>query len=213
MKIIKIEATVEDEAPPPPKKKWSWENITKVSGVIIGIAGLWYTALQYRASEKWKRAEFVVKEVKEFESDERVKLIEQALDYTDTKHYPFKKDTIDIDRGKMNKSLDTAGEVFTGTVDILRNSFDGYFDHLSIFDRYVKSDVMNFEEIKPYLEYYIDIIGDTANPRLSMQSRKLIWSYLNNYHFTDVQELFCLFDYNIVPGASSCSKRKFLGIL
>ncbi len=181
-------------------------------GVIIAIGGLWYTAIQFRASEKWKRAEFVVKEVKEFESDESVKLIEQALDYTDTKHYAFKKDTIDIKRGAMDKSLDTAYGDYTGVVAILRNSFDSYFDHLSVFNRYIKSDVMSFEEIKPYLEYYIDIIGDTANPRLSPTSRMLIWSHLNNYHFTDVQELFCLFGYNIGPEVRACSKKKFLGI-
>lgn len=199
MKIIKIEAQIEGE-PSPKKKKWDWEKFAKIVGIIATIIGVWYTAIQYKASEKWKRAEFVVQEVKIFSDAECTKLIDQTLDYTITMNYKYHDSYVDIDEDKFLKALDTVDQEYTGTAFILRNAFDCYFDRLSLFNRYIKSEVMTFEEIKPYLEYYIKIIADTTNVRISAESRKQLWIFIEKYEFTDVQELCCMYGYNISIG-------------
>jgi hypothetical protein len=213
MKIIKIEAQIEGE-PSPKKKSWNWDKISRVIGIVITVIGLWYTVLQYLASEKWKRAEFVVQQVKNFGEVDCTKLIDQALDYTETTHYKYRDTYVDIDKDKFNKALDTTDGEYVGNALILRNAFDCYFDNLSLFNRYIKSKVMTFKEIKPYLEYYVKIIADTNNVRIDKQSRKQLWIYLNKYDFVDVKELCCLYGYNIssTTDVNCANEKKFWNI-
>ena len=48
-----------------------------VAGLIAFLSGLY----QYIKAQQWKKAEFVVKEIKEFEADTQINLAMQMLDW------------------------------------------------------------------------------------------------------------------------------------
>ena len=48
-----------------------------ISGIIAFCVGLW----QYRREQQWKRAEFVAEQMNSFESNLKIKLALQMLDY------------------------------------------------------------------------------------------------------------------------------------
>lgn len=179
----------------------------KVSFDLIGSLGLVLTGISLllgffslKDSQKWKTAEFLAAEYKSFEQNSSVQLIEAILDYN-IRPMPSLNNgdsttLVNID-SILFEALEIENRVYPKNIQKARDALDVYFDRLSLFNKYIKNDLVGFEQVSEYLTYYMEIIGDTHNQRKSMVLRKRIWDYIKYYKFNDVEELLGRFGYDI----------------
>jgi hypothetical protein len=168
-------------------------------GLILTAITIFLTFLSLRDTQKWKTAEFTAVEYRKFRDIKSVRLVEQMLDWKKRNIPELTEDTvsqINIDT-LLEKSLDTLQRIYNTKEQKVRDAFDEYLDELSLFNRYLETNLMKFKQIKPYLNYYVSIIGDKSNEQKSPQARQRIWDYIKKYGFTDVEKLLLKFGYDI----------------
>lgn len=178
----------------------SIETIIKVAGLILAMGTIFFSYRTYMASEKWKKAEFTSAKFKEFSINKSVSLANEMLDYHSRLFPLLNQDSlVGISDDVLYSALiiDTANSDFSETETKVRDIFDEYFDQLSLFNRYAKTNLIKYEEIKPYIEYQASIIADTTNTRKENLLRLRIWDYINYYGFKDVKELYTNIGYSI----------------
>jgi hypothetical protein len=96
---------------------------------------------------------------------------------------------IDEDFVIYSLRVDTLNSDFQYPQGKIRDIFDDYLDQLSLFNRFAKTNLITYQEIKPYLSYQISIIADKSNLRKNNEFRKALWDYINYYGYADVKEL------------------------
>ena len=163
-------------------------------GTIAFISGY----LQYIKTQKWKRAEFVVKEVKEYENKEKIQLAMKMLDWNRTL-YIVKGEEIIIDDEILTVALRKHDKLnnFDSKEIFIRECFDDYFVSLERFNHYIESNLVTIQEFKPYLRYWLDIIGNKDNDRKPTECRKAIFNYLETYDYSGVIKLLSRYGYSI----------------
>jgi|GEM_PF-3406345 len=175
------------------------ESTIKIIGLLFTAGILFFTYRTYDAAQKWKVAEFTASKVKEFHDNKSVVIVNKLLDYSYSKISLDGKDTVEISDKQLLKSLryHVPNGKFSDNEVKLRETFDEYFEQLSLFNRYAKAELISYKEMKPYLIYEIEILCDTTNDRKENELRYKIWNYINSYHFTDVKELCKNLGYDI----------------
>lgn len=176
------------------------EPVIKVIGLALTVTTIIFTYRTYVESEKWKKAEFTISKFKEFSSNPSVSFVNVLLDNHTCSLPLFRKDSliyITDDAIASALVIDTVYDDFSKTETEIRKIFKEYFDQLSLFNRYAKSNLIKYEEIKPYILYQASIVADTTNSRKDNPLRRKIWGYLHYYGFTDVEELYENIGYKI----------------
>ena len=100
---------------------------------------------QYKKEKKWKKAEFVSKEIKEFKSDQAVKNVMLMLDWNEREinlSDDGTKKIFDIDT-ELSKALEpktyrNEKGGFTSEQALIRDYFDIFFDYLERFDSFIE---------------------------------------------------------------------------
>lgn len=169
----------------------------KIGAFLISCAlfikGIW----EYSKAQKWKKAEFVSKEIKEFHNDFDIKRALLLLDWN-ANELDVKSNDLN-GTGKMHfsdglivKALRTHMEspTFTDEEVIIKAIFDAFLDRISMFQNYIETGLIKIEDIKPYLIYWIQILADKNNPRKSEVVREQMWKYIDAYGYSNVR-LFC----------------------
>ncbi|MBX3257835.1 MAG: hypothetical protein KF862_27140 [Chitinophagaceae bacterium] len=135
---------------------------------------------------------------KQFSENKSVITANKLLDYNRAR--VFLDDTatfMDEDFVMYSLRIDTADSDFQYPQGKIRDVFDDYFDQLGLFNRFAKTDLISYDEIKPYLIYQISIIADKNNLRKNDEFRKALWEYIIYYGYTDVKELCKKFGFKI----------------
>ena len=79
----------------------------------------------------------------------------------------------------------------------IRDCFDRLLDQLERFEVFIRSGLVTYSALRPYLQYWFELIG---NPQYGRKSPDLIyrlWSYIADYGFSGVQDLADRFGYDI----------------
>jgi len=176
------------------------EDYLKIVGILFTAATLFFSGKTYQAAQKWKVAEFTSQKYKEFSENRSVRLVNEMLDYNTRAVTLFDNDSLQAlsdDAVFASLVVDSINGEFSKTETKIRDVFDEYFEQLSTFNRYAKTELISYEEIKPYLIYQVSIICDRNNPRKTSEYRKRIWDYIRYYGYTDVKELYKKFGYDI----------------
>lgn len=149
------------------------------------------TLATYFSTQKWKKAEFTYTTFKQFSENKSVIIANKLLDYNRARVALDNDSATFLDEDFVIYSLriDTINGDFKYPQGKIRDIFDDYLDQLSLFNRFAKTELITYEEMKPYLIYQISIIADTNNTRKNMEFRHGLWDYINFYGFTDVKEL------------------------
>lgn len=174
--------------------------------VIGGIGGLSLFIIgfgRYSKSQYWKMNEFVANEMKEFNQDRMVKNAKLMLDWDkrNIELFPEKEDYNErffmVDREKLRSALMShrLKNVFKKEEVAIRDTFDHFFDHLEKFHHFIEAGLITEKELAPYLRYWMNVIGETIEPR----TKNVIHHYINEYQFKGVQELFMKFNKNVIP--------------
>jgi hypothetical protein len=153
-------------------------------GFIPFMKAIW----EYIKDVKWKKSEFLAKEVKEFQNDENVKMVFQLLDWNKRK-VKLKCGDYTIGDYDLINSLQTHNNKsrFLTQEAELRDIFDEFFDKLSTFNIYIESGLISEKELYLYIGYYVKILSSTdRKPKLLI---KTFDDYIKYYQFTNVSEL------------------------
>ena len=161
--------------------------------ILLFIKGIY----EYTKAQKWKKAEFVSKEIKEFYNDFDIKRALILLDWN-TNELDLRPNEIDgivkfyFTDELILSSLQTHRESsgFSGEEVVIKSVFDSLFDRLVMFNSYIETGLIKVKDIKPYLIYWIQILADTENDRKPEQVRTQIWKYIDEYGYGKIGE-FC----------------------
>ena len=199
----------------------------KLAVSALGFAGtlitLMFALRQYRRAEQWKRAEFLAREAKEFFGDPKVRMalmlsdwgqrrvkLGKIADATDetltyvTRELQVRALLPHTIVGSMSES-DLEGEssdqevtgAFTREHAIVRDCYDAYLDGLERFGSYLSTRLVNAQDLRPYLGYWIDdLAAPTSDPKDAAWAACVI-TYVHFYGYTGVEHLFREFGHDI----------------
>ena len=171
--------------------------IASFLGLLTFFKAIW----EYTKAQKWKKLEFVANQMKEFNSDVEVKKAMQMLDYTN-REIDLNGTKVIITDELLKSALcpDLAGQNkdgFTVQEAQIRDIFDHFFEKLSIFNQYISTELITVEDVKPYLIYWINILGKDDNERKPKILIHNIWKYWQFFNYTDMIILLQRLGYNI----------------
>jgi len=214
-------------------------DTTRLLVSILGFGGtitaLLFGVFQYRRSEKWKRAEFVAKEIKEFESDAVVRNAllmidwgvrkinlnfvpnEQFENYTEVTRemqrkalMPHACKTID-DSDASNGDGEGPVRGFSSVEALIRDAYDTLLDYLERFGNFVRSGLVSKEEFEPYLTYWLQSMAANEGSKEDRAWRLALLTYISFYRYSGVRHLFRVYGMDIEPdGATYMALRNSL---
>jgi len=165
----------------------SMENILDLLP-LVGLLTFIKIVWEYVQSLRWKKSEFLAKEIKEFQNDPDIKIVFQLLDWN-AREVEIRGEKIVI----TDKSLATALETHETRDEFeiweanLRDIFDKFFDKISMFEIYVQNGLIREKELFLYLGYYINILSDEKRKPKTLL--KAFDNYLEYYQFVNVKKL------------------------
>jgi hypothetical protein len=144
------------------------ELTVKVFTLLVSTILAIKAIIEYQKSQKWKKNEFLAKEMKEFFADKDVKRALLIIDWnrTDLPLYENeipenKKRTILFTDDHLENSLAAGSNMeFTEEETIIRRTVDRFLEELSMFQIYVDNKLVTTKDLKPYLDYWMSRIGD-----------------------------------------------------
>src|SRR5260370_999282 len=192
-------------------------EIVKAIGVFVGIPavvlGIWTYIRGVEQNERsikdqqlaqtWRRKEFVAHNVKKFMSSRSAKLCMQVLDYTERRVELFPEEKcrdkryVKVDRRLLGASLmwhDIKGRSgFGPPLVAIRDAFDEFFEALSQSDVMVDAALIEHDDLRPHLSYWLDLIsrGHLLAPGLErrVDVQRVMRVYISKYHFDGVANL------------------------
>ncbi len=182
-------------------------NITKIIFEflvpLISIFTVIKGICEYSKAQKWKKSEFLAKEIKEFNNDSDVQNAFLMLDWnniditTSNINVEETKKIYFNDRLFENSLKHHKEKTFTPEEAVIRLIMDAFLFKLGMFQNYLESKLITANDLKPYIIYWIEIIGDTNNDRKSKIVRLQLWRYINYYRYDSVIKLFKNYGFNI----------------
>ena len=209
----------------------------------VNMAELWVAALglaltltaaliawrTFLRTERWKRAEFIAGEMKQFFDNP---LVQRALWMIDwgTRSIPLLDEHAEnrgrvmvtrpmqihallphplVSPGEGSDQAEAQGSPtsrFTPEEVAIRDCYDALLDRLERFADYVRTELISVGELRPYLEYWIkDIHAPTEDAEDAAWAAVLL-TYIEFYGFSGVQTLFRQFECPIDPSESGYQK-------
>lgn len=155
---------------------------------LLAILTFVKAIVEYVKVLKWKKSEFLSKEIKEFYSDDDINLICKLLDWNARK-IELNGELVKIDDNFLESALLTHRKKakFSEHEAILRDKFDYFFDRLSYFNIYIENNLVSEKETIKYLSYYLDILVNVG--RKDEKLVKMFNEYVDYYEFTNVRKL------------------------
>jgi hypothetical protein len=192
-----------------------------LGGTVLTLAAFGFGLGQYRSAQKWKRVEFVGQEMKAFFENPDVNnaliMIDWSSRHVDIQHvghqhrknwpvvtYPIQTQALRLHtlmRSQVDAEVSAATsgptEGFTTTEARIRDTYDRLFDAWERFGAYLRSSLIEREDIEPYLEYWITDITRPTNDRDQALWNCALFAYIEFYGFKNVQFLMRQFDHDI----------------
>ena len=191
---------------------FSTDQILTISQIILSISGgigaivLFIVGYRrYKKGQDWTRMEFLVEKVRHFLADKNVQNAMAILDWDSrpVELFPGKENYDDrfckVDRKQLCRALIYHREVaelpenFVHTdIDIaVADTFDSFFLYLVGFHQYVESGLITHEELRPYIEYWIEeIVPQKDEPTEAHNlTKQAIYIYLNQFGYERVLNL------------------------
>lgn len=182
------------------------DQVIKISTLVIsfllGIKALY----EYNKTQKWKKNEFLAKEIKEFFLDRDVKKALLIIDWNriDIPLYDneipsnTERSIFFIDEVHLSNSLSIdPNSEFSDEETIIRKSIDEFLVKLSMLQNYVDNNLFTTDDLKPYLSYWLNMIGDKHKARKNPIYIEKLWEFIKRYEYNQVVKLLKNFGYQI----------------
>jgi hypothetical protein len=214
------------EAPDPLN---TYKFMISIATLSVGVIGGLIALATFRRTEKWKKAEFIAEEMKEFFADENVKKTLLMIDWGKRRikllpETATHDGTVVVDRllqaralrphivetefipdhptiPKLDKAKTDSSDLasFYPAEVAIRDCYDGFLDGLSKFASYVKTDLVEVEVLSTYLRYWIKCILESTEDPDDAAWKTSLLTYISYYEYTRVIWLFGRFGYDINP--------------
>lgn len=176
-----------------------------IFGVFAGMIAFFSGLYQYIKAQQWKKAEFVAKEIKEFEAEPQINIALQMLDWNSREYDLLRKSSeakkkVFITDESLCKALVPHTEKSSGfdpNQVIIRDIFDQLLDSFEKFEHFIQSGLVSHNDFKPYLFYWIEIIGNRDSGRKPEEFYTRLWAYIDFYGYNGVQSFIKRFGFDI----------------
>lgn len=204
--------------------------VVSIIGLIVAsIAGI-MGIRTYRRTDQWKRAEFLAKEMKEFFGNQRVQTALTLIDWG-ARYIKLlddgagKNERVLVTRGMQLRALlphtikpltsddvvfhadgeheDDVLRRFTPVEAAIRDCYDSFLDGLEAFSSYVQTDLVALDNLRPYIQYWIDDIHSSTEIAEDAAWSAALATYIAVYRYKNVQWLFDQFNRSIAPGSAA----------
>jgi hypothetical protein len=179
--------------------------LVSIATLVLALSGAivaWQTFLR---SERWKKAEFLAREMKDFFENPRVQTALTLVDW-DLRRVKLLDDKardegyVIVDRMMQASALRphvffgrTSDEVaqgrFTREEAAIRDRYDALLDGMERFGNCLSTKLVRLESMQPYIGYWLDRISDKDNRSNAVWKATLL-TYIDFYGFHGVQKLF-----------------------
>lgn len=177
----------------PAKDNWIriLKEFSSALSPLVGLFALTFGVYSYNKQNRWKRLEFLVQEYKLFEENPKIRNVFWMLDWSE-RHLYFEEladenKTRNFNLEILESSFDArAIGQYSDTEVAIRDCFDEFFTKLDRLNTYMDIKVIEAEDLKPYLEYWLKIIANTkdAKNHKSLNFYEGLWSnFINRYGF------------------------------
>lgn len=172
----------------------------KVVGALLAfLAGLY----QYTRAQKWKRGEFVAKQIKAFEADKKIQAALTMLDWN-AREVSFPSETTEkplllvVDQRLLCSALlpHESAQGYTAHEAMIRDCFDSLLDALVRFWNFVEADLISVDELRPYLIYWIRLMAGQMADWHTPAFYALLLYYIKHYGFDGAAQLIEGFGYS-----------------
>ena len=138
---------------------------------------------EYTKKIKWERTKFLSEKVESFLSDPQIKKVLTILDWNSS-YIEFGEGKIKYDDNMIMESLITHNykTLYTKEEKYIRELFDYFLDELSKFQIWIDTGLIEREQTKKFLKYYLDILSGVRNSK-SQEFRKSIEKYIEYYGY------------------------------
>lgn len=212
--------------------------IISLIAISLATLGGFMSINTYRRTEQWKRAEFLAKEMKEFFDNERVQIALTLIDWG-SRYVQLldddaeKKGRVLVTRQMQvrallphtlkpltsdslvfcadGKHVDDELRRYSPAEAAIRDCYDSFLNGIETLSSYVKTDLISLDNLRPYIEYWIDDIHAPTKIEEDAAWSMALATYISVYRFKGVQWLFNEFDRSISP--NSTSFKSFLSIM
>jgi hypothetical protein len=178
-------------------------------GVTAGLVAAVLAGFEYRASNRWRKADSLASLMKAWRENPinqnamhmldtlsvegrglRVDFGTAAEKYGAPRYVALEPDTILAALWTAEERPDPAviGPERWGTSQLIRETLEFFFNELSHMNRYIKSGLYPSKDIRPYLKWYVGILGG-SDRAASPAARARIRAYLQSWGFEDVLDL------------------------
>lgn len=163
----------------------SKENLAIAGGILAILKWLYET----HESRVWETNKYLMEKLKEFQDQPSTKLVHKILDYNGQIPFEVKNIKTLINDNDVCEALIThdVKENFTELEYEIRNTFDDYFDHLTELILLCECKLIDEENTRFLLSYYINILNGKSKSK-SKEYVKQIKTYLTFYKYNLVLE-------------------------
>jgi len=190
--------------------------------LLVATLGGIIAYFTYLGSEKWKKAEFLASQMKEFFADGRVQATMVMIDWGARRIRLPSPDSPDGAVVPVNRSLQAKalrphnilGDGFTEADLIeqpngefiqrfsdpevaIRDCYSRFLDGLETFANYVKSDLCAVKALKPFLGYWIREMQSPEAGSAESAWKASLLRFIIFFRYDGVKSLFKAFGYNI----------------
>lgn len=204
------------EAPKEEKQELKVTDYTAIIAISISAILLGLTLWQHYNTQKWKKIEFIAKEIKEFNADLEVQKALAMLDWNERRleFFPWKEKESDkfteYDNENLALALDIDFKNDPNPLEVntaIRDIFSSFFDKLGIFNQYIKAGLFKPKNIESYLKYWLERISDEDKSyknlnveytngalKKKVNLQKQIWVFIYYFGYYDAMKLCLYFD-------------------
>ncbi|MBM3739352.1 MAG: hypothetical protein FJW39_26580 [Acidobacteria bacterium] len=183
--------------------------------VLLTLSGAIVAWRSFLGAERWKKAEFLAREMKDFFSDEKVRrallmvdwggrAIKLLDDHAPNRGMVYVTRDLQVQALRphilMPSGADEIGDgEFTPEQAAIRDHYDVLLDAFERFGNFVKTGLVTTEMLTPYIRYWIrDIHAAPENDADAAWTAALL-TYIDFYGYDGVQHLFKAFDMPVTP--------------
>jgi hypothetical protein len=178
-------------------------DIISAASAFVAILVFGFGVYEYYSSERWKRAEFVSAQIKDFQSDKINQAVLRMMDYDQAtvELYPEKGETndkayVDVPYAALIKSINE-DEGFSDSEFRIKQYFEHFLTSLARFNYFVEAGAITPEELCADFGYPVALMAGDPEVR-DMKHKysgiditpfaKAVSSYLERWKYTEVKE-------------------------
>jgi hypothetical protein len=176
--------------------KWLVQNLTVIVPTILAAIGGAFALWRWREDQKWRRVQYAQTLIEKFFDDPTIADVCQILDTIDEfvtlrdEEDPEKRRDIRITDEFLQGALSTFCQKIKNTDDEyhIRHLFDRFFDGLSKFQNHIDIRLIELQDVKPYLEYWIIELSGNGKIRSETAAHQFR-RYLDCFGYKNVVKL------------------------